>query len=75
MTYSVTALRCRLDEVVVPFFETHRLLVKDRDFRLFTDIVRAMRRKEHLTDGGFERVVRLAYLMNANGKRRSRTLG
>ena len=74
LSYSVSALR-ELEGIVVPFFEAHRLLVKDRDFRLFSDIVRAMRRKEHLTDQGFERIVRMAYRMNANGKQRSRTLG
>jgi hypothetical protein len=74
LTYSVSSLRA-LQEIVVPFFETHRLLVKDRDFRLFSDIVRAMRRKEHLTVDGFEKIVRMAYRMNANGKQRSRTLG
>jgi hypothetical protein len=74
LTYSVSALR-ELEGVVVPFFEAHRLLVKDRDFRLFSSIVRAMKRKEHLNDKGFERIVRMAYQMNANGKQRSRTLG
>ena len=43
-------------------------------FTAFSDIVRAMRRKEHLSPEGFERLVRLAYGMNARGKQRSRTL-
>ena len=73
LTYSVSTL-WELDEIVVPFFNAHRLWVKDRDFRLFADIVRGMRRKEHLTGEGFERIVRMAYRMNANGKQRSRTL-
>jgi hypothetical protein len=33
-----------------------------------------MRRKEHLDPSGFERLVRLAYGMNAHGKQRSRSL-
>jgi hypothetical protein len=74
LTYSVSALR-ELEEIVVPFFGTYRLWAKDRDFRLFADIVRAVRRKEHLTDEGFERIVQMAYRMNANGKQRSRTHG
>ena len=73
MTYSVSAL-CDLDVRILPFFERHALLVKDRDFRFFATIVRAMRRKEHLTSDGFERIVLLAYRMNENGKQRSRTL-
>jgi hypothetical protein len=73
MTYCVSGLR-ELDEVIVPFFEEHPLLVKANDFAAFSSIVVAMRRKEHLTDVGFEWIVRLAYRMNANGKQRSRTL-
>jgi hypothetical protein len=72
VTYSVQHLR-ELDEVILPFFERH-LRVKDRDFALFAQIVRAMRRKEHLNEEGFEKLVYLAYGMNANGKQRGRSL-
>ena len=74
LTYSVSSLR-ELEEIVLPFFEEYRLLVKDHDFRAFATVVRAMRRKEHLTAEGFERIVRIAYGMNAAGKQRSRTIG
>jgi hypothetical protein len=73
LTYSVTSLE-DLNVVVLPFFEEHRLLVKAADFTAFASAVRAMQRKEHLTEVGFERIVRLAYGMNANGKQRSRSL-
>ena len=73
LTFSVYNLR-ELAEFVIPFFEQHSLRVKDRDFVSFALIVRAMRRKEHLTADGFERLVRIAYGMNANGKQRSRSL-
>ena len=33
-----------------------------------------MRRKEHLTAAGFERLVTLAYAMNFAGKQRSRSI-
>ncbi len=71
--YAVDAL-AHLEGDVVPFFEHHPLVVKESDFRCFADIVRGMRRKEHLTSIGFERLVRLAYGMNAAGKQRSRSL-
>jgi len=73
LTYSVTALR-ELREVIVPFFEGERLRVKDQDFLTFATIVKAMTRRDHLTEEGFERIVRLAYGMNANRKQRARTL-
>ncbi len=73
LTYAVDGLR-DLEEKVLPFFERHPLRVKSSDFDAFAVIVRAMRRKEHLTGSGFERLVRLAYGMNAVGKQRSRSL-
>jgi hypothetical protein len=33
-----------------------------------------MRRREHLTPAGFERLVHIAYAMNAQGKQRKRTV-
>lgn len=71
--YWVSSLR-DLEGRVIPFFEKHGLEVKWDDFRLFTTIVRAMRRKEHLEPAGFERVVRLAYQMNGGGRQRSRSI-
>jgi hypothetical protein len=63
-----------LEAQILPFFELHPLVVKHQDFVAFRTIVRAMRAKEHLTAGGFERIVRLAYGMNAAGQQRKRTL-
>ena len=59
---------------MIPFFEQHPLRIKQADFALFADIVRGLRRKEHLDPVGFERLVRLAFRMNASGKQRSRGL-
>jgi LAGLIDADG endonuclease len=73
MTYSVYRLE-DLSSRIVPFFENTKLRVKDEDFRSFASIVRAMEKHEHLSESGFESIVRLAYAMNANGKQRSRAL-
>ena len=72
-TFAVDGLR-DLEDHVLPFFEQHPLVVKAGDFRRFAVIVTAMRRKEHLAPEGFERLVRLAFAMNANGKQRSRNI-
>ncbi len=72
-TFAVESLR-DLEEAVLPFFERHALLVKGDDVRAFAAAVRSVRRKEHLTRSGFERLVRIAYGMNANGKQRSRSI-
>ena len=50
------------------------LVVKHADSNASAHIVRSMCKKEHLTRRGFERIVRLAYGMNANGKKRSRDM-
>jgi hypothetical protein len=72
-TFAVDSLR-ELDAHVLPFFELHRPVVKAQDFDRFAAIVRAMRKKEHLTTIGFERLVRIAYEMNLAGKQRSRRI-
>ena len=73
LTYAVDALG-DIENRVLPFFERYPLRVKDADFHLFAEVVRSMRRKEHLQPEGFERLVRLAYAMNAEGKQRARSL-
>jgi hypothetical protein len=73
LTYSVQR-RLDVAEVIIPFFERHRLLVKDRDFRVFAEIVAGLFRGEHFTVDGFERLVRLAYSMNEHGKQRARKI-
>ena len=72
-TYAVDSLRDQ-EAAVLPFFEDYPLRIKRADFERFASIVRAMRRKEHLEPDGFERLVRIAYSMNANGKQRSRPI-
>lgn len=71
--YAVQRLH-ELEDIIVPFFERHPLTVKREDFLRFAEIVRSLRRKDHHTEKGFERVVRLAYAMNRNGKQRARSL-
>jgi hypothetical protein len=72
-TYAVDGLQ-NLEDAVLPFFERYPPVIKRCDFESFAVIVRSMRRKEHLSQVGFERLVRLAYGMNANGKQRARTM-
>jgi hypothetical protein len=73
LTFAVDSLR-NLESAILPFFEKYPLVIKQKDFEAFAAIVRSMRTKEHLTSEGFERLLRLAYGMNANGKQRSRSI-
>ena len=73
LTYTVSRLE-DLASSIVPFFAEHRPLIKGPDFDLWCTIIESMQRKEHLEPDGFNRVVTLAYAMNANGKQRSRPI-
>jgi hypothetical protein len=73
LTYSVWATS-DLTETIIPFFERNPLVVKQDDFTKFARIVRSLRKKEHLTAEGFERLARLAFSMNDQGKQRARSL-
>ena len=73
VTYAVDSID-RITNVVLPFFERYPLVVKRRDFLLFSAIVRGLREGEHFTRDGFERLVRLAYSMNEDGKQRARPM-
>jgi len=70
MTYSVYR-RSNLESVIVPFFERYPLVSRKHfDFVKWSEVVRLMQRKSHLTEDGFRRVVELAFSMNQHGKQR-----
>ena len=65
----------QLLERVIPFFEQYELRVKRDDFEKFADIVVSVRSRAHHDMEEFNRIVRLAYSMNARGKQRKRPVG
>lgn len=73
LVYSVYGVK-NIYAHVLPFFDQHPPVVKAHDYRLFSKVVRALWSKAHLEPEGFERIVRWAYAMNANGRQRKRTL-
>jgi hypothetical protein len=73
LVYSVYGVENNV-RFIVPFFAQRPLLVKQSDFERFAVIVETLRRKQHLEADGFERLVRLAFAMNRNGKQRARTV-
>jgi hypothetical protein len=64
----------QLVERVIPFFEEHELRIKRDDFSKFADIVRTIRARGHHRPEEFDRIVALAYSMNARGKQRKRSI-
>ena len=52
--------RRSLWEKIVPFFRRHPLIVKEREFRVFSEIVKALMEGKHRTREGFIEVLLLA---------------
>jgi hypothetical protein len=73
LNFSIDSMR-NIKERVIPFFDKYPLVTKREAYQAFRDIVLSMDRKEHLTPLGFERLVRLAYSMNQQGKGRRKSL-
>ena len=62
--------RRQLTEKIIPFFEKHRLVVKEKDFEKFKDIVQGLENKEHQKIDSFKKLVKKAFEMNLKGKQR-----
>ena len=63
--------RFDLSMKVIPFFDRYPLhTVKKNDFQIFKQVVEMMTKEVHLSTDGFEKIVGLAYSMNAGGNRR-----
>lgn len=73
LNFSIDSMR-NIKERVIPFFDKYPLITKYDAYQKFREIVLAIDKKEHLTSKGFERLVRIAYSMNQQGKGRKRTL-
>jgi len=54
-----------LEARIIPFFSQNQLLTAKRnDFSVFAKVVSQMRKGQHLTNGGMERIAKLASTMN-----------
>jgi hypothetical protein len=73
LVYSVHSTIQLMDRVI-PFFETHPLLVKREDFAKFATITRSVRIRSHHRPEVFAEIVTLAYGMNSRGKQRKRSM-
>ena len=49
-----------LKEKILPFFRKHPLIVKQKEYKIFSEIVERLNRKEHLTREGFIEILKLA---------------
>lgn len=58
--------RTELTEIIVPFFEANplRSVSKQRDFKLFRQVINLVRKKQHLTDTGLTKIRNLKIQMH-----------
>lgn len=62
--------RVALQQKLIPFFNRYRLIVKKKDFELFSQIVKLLNQGLHQDKKGFLQIVDLAFQMNQHGKQR-----
>ena len=72
--YKVTSTR-EMEEVLFPFLDQNPLQAKKAEsYALFKEIILSYRRKEHLTDAGFNKILKTRDQLRALGKK-ARTYG
>ncbi len=70
LKFEVRGLDDLLDKVIPHFVEFPLKSSKHKDFLLFAEICRRMKRFEHLEQVGLKNIIKLAYQMNGSGKRK-----
>ena len=60
--------RRHLTEVIIPFFNKHKPIIKQRDFEFFKEIVQSLHKGEHKSPEGFMKLVEKVYAMSKDRK-------
>ncbi len=58
--------RRHLAEVIIPFFNKHKPIAKQREFEFFKEIVQSLEKGEHKRPKGFIEIVKKAYEMSSD---------
>ena len=62
--------RKNLSKKIIPFFQKYVLIVKEKQFKLFSEIVKKLENNEQKTREGFEELVELVFQTKGKGKRK-----
>jgi|SRR3989344_5587261 len=60
--------RKNITEKVIPFFQKYPLIVKQRQFQIFSEIVKKLNNNEQFTKEGFENILELVFQKNKESK-------
>lgn len=68
MVQYVVDSRRHLAEIIIPFFDKHKPIIKQREFQYFKEIVEALQKGEHRNLEGFIKLLKKAYEMSNERK-------
>ncbi len=60
--------RRHLAEVIIPFFNKHKPIIKQKEFEAFKEIVQGLQKGEHRSPEGFIKLLKKAYEMSSDRK-------
>jgi len=70
LKYEVRSIKDLVGKVI-PHFDSYPLLSeKNKEVKLFSEICSKMVKKEHLTQEGFEKIVKLSLALNPSGRKK-----
>ncbi len=69
MLFSVESRRELVDKVL-PFFKKYKLIVKRKNFEIFSEVVESLEKHGHGNAKEFKRLLRKVFVMNGGGKYR-----
>ena len=67
MQFIVQSRREIIDKVI-PFFKKNKLIVKRKDFEIFTEVVESLEKHQHGNVKDFKKLLKKVFTMNGNGK-------
>ena len=62
--------RKELMDKVIPFFKKYELITKNKDFKIFAEVVEALDQHKHANKKEFIRLLKKVFTMNGEGKQR-----
>ena len=66
----VVQSRRKLVDVIIPFFKKYPLWTKQKDFKIFAEVVEALDQHKHKDINEFKKLLKKVFMMNGGGKQR-----
>ena len=66
----VVQSRRELVDKIIPFFRKYPLITKNKDFKIFAEVVESLDQHKHANINEFKKLLKKVFTMNGNGKQR-----